>query len=398
MTEDKKKDRQKDLEQLSPGELKKEIEKKKKKAAQNFVFALAAAVALVAVCIAWFVNNTRVSAGLGTISAKYSGIEIGSKGAGGVHDDFLQEVKNGITYHLSGVNSDKKHDTSQGASINWLLGSDSNMNNYDAGKTFEDTKKEFRKDYAMEPGTKGKLDFFIKSYDEGDLSLKFSLDIVPYQTTSTGTTSTTNSTNTTTPTDTTTSAAVVKDSDSVGLLSGHILYFLGEKQNSNTGANSIKYTWIKDGTFTIKIPNAQKDTEYEYSIYWVWPLNLSTILLNTGDEFLNGSTIEFDDKDNTGGLRNEIVEDMKAKPEKYFFSSLTGGPLDENYAEVKEIEKIHACSGKTSESDETYDKQLFVDLSSYYNQADMKIGGAISFITATLEYLGKTETTAETSN
>ena len=386
MTEDKKKDRQKDLEQLSPGELKKEIEKKKKKAAQNFVFALAAAVALVAVCIAWFVNNTRVSAGLGTISAKYSGIEIGSKGAKGVHDDFLKAVKNAIIYHLPDENSDEQHDTSQGASINWLLGSDSNMNNYDAGKTFEDTKKEFRKDYAMEPGTKGKLDFFIKSYDEGDLSLEFSLDIVPYQITSTGTTDTTNPT------------AVAKDSVEAQLLSGHILYFLGEKQNSNTDANSIKYTWIKDGTFTITIPNAQKDTEYEYSIYWVWPLNLSTILLNTGDEFLNGSTIEFDDKDSSGGLRDEIVEDMKANPEKYFFSSLTGKPLDTNYAEVNEIDNIHKHSGNTSESSETYNKQLFVDLSSYYNQADMEIGGAISFITATLEYLGKTETTAETSN
>mgnify|MGYP004563474841 FL=1 len=164
-------------------------------------------------------------------------------------------------------------------------------------------------------------------------------------------------------------------------LSGHIVYFMGETQN-----DTVTYTWIKDGRFQITIPKAEKDKEYNYSIYWVWPLNLSTILLNENDEFLNESTIEFDDKDATGALRNQIVTDMTKHPEKYFFSSLTGKPLDENYEEVKAIERIHS-SGANS----TYDKQLFVDLSSYYNQADMKIGESISFITATVEYLGKTE-------
>ena len=122
-------------------------------------------------------------------------------------------------------------------------------------------------------------------------------------------------------------------------------------------------------------------------------MNLSTILLNTGDVFLNGNEVEFDDKDPTGALRNEIVKDMAANPGRYFFSSLTDSPLDTNYAEVQEISKMHQFSGPNP----TYDKQLFVDLSSYYNQADMKIGGNISFITATLEYLGKTETTKETT-
>ena len=109
--------------------------------------------------------------------------------------------------------------------------------------------------------------------------------------------------------------------------------------------------------------------------------------MNKNDEFLNGSNIEFDDKDPTGALRNQIVTDMTEHPEKYFFSSLTGSSLDISYEEVKAIERIHNSSGANS----TYDKQLFVDLSSYYNQADMKIGENVSFITATVEYLGKTE-------
>ena len=360
-------DEKKDLpstDQPSLEELKKELWKRKKKARQSFVLVLAAAVAFLALGVAWFVSNNRVNGISGRISAKESGIEIGSRGSQGVHDDILKKVKCDLTYHLPGEGSNNQHDTSLGGSINWLLNSNSNMNNYNEGKSFTDTGAKFRKDYAMEPGTKGRLDFFIKPYEEGDLSLEFSLDIVPYVM------------------DGDTPRVVDKTSTASQFLSGHIVYFLGETQN-----DTVNYTWIKDGTFRITIPKAEKDKEYNYSIYWVWPLNLSTILLNKQDEFLNESNIEFDDKDATGELRNQIVTDMTIHPEKYFFSSLTGKPLDTNYEEVKAIEGIHNSSGANS----TYDKQLFVDLSSYYNQADMKIGESISFITATLEYLGKTE-------
>ena len=368
---DKRKDRQKEIEELSLEELKKKIKKDKKKVAQNTVFIMAAAFVLIALCMAWFVSNNRVNGILGRISAKKSGIEIGSEGSQGVHDDILQMVKSDLTYNLPNEGSNhKKHDTSQGGSINWLLNSDSNMKNYSEGKSFTGTGAKYRKDYAMEPGTKEKLDFFIKSYEEGDLSLDFSLDIVPYVM------------NGETP------QVVDKASTAAPqLLSGHILYFLGEKQSDG----KITYIWIKDGKFKIKIQNAEKDKKYNYSIYWVWPLNLSTILLNKGDDFLNESGVEFDDKDETGALRNQIVTDMTKHPEKYFFSSLTEKPLDTTYDEIKEIEDIHKNSGPNS----TYNKQLFVDLSSYYNQADMKIGGNISFITATLKYLGKTEETNE---
>ena len=324
------------------------------------VFVIAAIAVIIALCIAWFVSNNRVNGISGGISAKESGIEIGSRGSQGVHDDILKQVKRDLTYHLLGEGSTNQHDTSLGGSINWLLNSDSNMKNYSEGKSFTDTGAKFRKDYAMEPGTKGRLDFFIKPYEEGDLSLEFSLDIVPYVM------------------DGDTPRVVDKTSTASQFLSGHIVYFLGETQN-----DTVKYTWIKDGRFQITIPKAEKDKEYNYSIYWVWPLNLSTILLKENDEFLNGSNIEFDDKDATGALRNQIVTDMTKHPEKYFFSSLTGEALDINYDELNVIKDILNNS--------TYDKQLFVDLSSYYNQADMKIGENISFITATLEYLGKTE-------
>lgn len=366
---------QKEIEQLSPEALEKEIENNKRKIVQSIVFIAAAAIALIAICMAWFVSNSRVNGTLVTVSAKYSGIEIGSEGRAGVHDDFLKKIKEGITSYFP-KNKNEEYDTSSGGSINWMLNGNSNMKNYEDGKIFKYTEAKYRKDYAIEPGTKGQLDFFIKTYEDGDFSLDFSLDISPFHVESD---------------DNTTPTTVGNDTVEAGLLSGHILYFLGEKQSDE----KIKYTWIKDGKFKIEIQGAKKNTKYNYSIYWVWPLNLSTILLNKGDSFLNGNEVEFDDKDSTGTLRNNIVTDMAEHPNKYFFSSLTGQPLDTAYAEVKEISKIHENSGKNE--DNKYDKQLFVDLSSYYNQADMKIGSGISFVTATLKYLGTSETTNETT-
>lgn len=368
---DRKEKQQKEIEQLSSEALEQEIKNDKRKVARSMIFLAVAAVAFIAICIAWFVINNRVNGTTGTISAKDSGIEIGSEGKAGVHDDLLQKVKNGITRFFP--KNKEEYDTSHGGSINWMLNENSNMNNYKDGQSLENTGAENRKEYAMEPGTKGKLDFFIKTHEAGDLSLNFSLDISPF------------SIGTDDP------VTVKNDTVEAGLLSGHILYFLGEKQSDGT----IKYTWIKDGKFKVEIKNAEKDKKYDYSIYWVWPLNLSTILLNTGDRFLNGNTVEFDDKDSTGTLRNTIVADMAEHPDKYFFSSLTGKPLDTGYSEVQEISKIHTNSGKNDSG--TYDKQLFVDLSSYYNQADMKIGAEISFVTATLRYLGASETTNDTT-
>ena len=363
---------QKEIEQLSPEALEKEIENNKRKIVQSIVFIAAAAIALIAICMAWFVSNSRVNGTLVTVSAKYSGIEIGSVGRAGVHDDFLKKIKEEIASYFP--TSDKAYDTSSGGSINWMLNGNSNMKNYEDGKIFKYTEAKYRKDYAIEPGTKGKLDFFIKTYEDGDFSLDFSLDISPFHVESDDT-----------------PRLVGNDTVEAGLMSGHILYFLGEKQPDE----KTKYTWIKDGKFKIEIQGAKKNTKYNYSIYWVWPLNLSTILLNEGDSFLNGNEVEFDDKDSTRTLRNNIVTDMAEYPNKYFFSSLTGQPLDTKYAEVKEISNIHKNSGKNEVN--TYDKQLFVDLSSYYNQADMKIGSGISFVTATLKYLGTSETTNETT-
>ena len=201
---DKRKDWQKEIEELSLEELGKKIKKDKKKVMQNTVLIIAAAFVLIALCIAWFVSNNRVSGTSGTVSAKYQGIEIGSEGKAGVHDDLLKTIKDGITSYFP--KEKEAYDTSQGGSINWMLSENSNMKNYKDGQSFKETGAVYRKDYAMEPGTQGQLDFFIKPYEAEDLSLNFSLDISPFHI------------------ETDKPVTVGNNTAEAGLLSGHILY------------------------------------------------------------------------------------------------------------------------------------------------------------------------------
>ena len=100
---DRKVKQQKEIEQLSPEALEKEIENNKRKIVQSIVFIAAAAIALIAICMAWFVSNSRVNGTLVTVSAKYSGIEIGSEGIAGVHDDFLVDQGDRSAGLLSGA-------------------------------------------------------------------------------------------------------------------------------------------------------------------------------------------------------------------------------------------------------------------------------------------------------
>ncbi|MDD7521259.1 MAG: hypothetical protein SOW12_01035 [Lachnospiraceae bacterium] len=398
---------------MSVEEIQARLQKDQKKIKGSVVFLCSALIAVIVIGVAWFAYNNRIFGSSSSVSAKNELVEIGSKGSKGVHDDLLQSIMKNITYNLP---ASKKHDTSDGPSINWLLNQDNNMKNYDAssdgqtesddqsgqnGQTANGIDVAKRQEFALEPGTRGRLDYYIKPSNTGDLSLDFELDIDAYKVTDAGDSSD----------DEQQYQQVDVSSDEVKMLNGHILYFLHAKAddadasgtdatgNDDSGANATgnddsgtnaskaeQFYWIKDGRFHIDIKNAEKGKEYEYSIYWVWPLNLATILLNDGDPLLNGQTIEFGDMDDN--TRANVISDMQENPESYFYSYLTNTPLTGEADEVKLIKDIHDNSGK---GDNTYDKQKYVDLSSYYNQADMKIGDGISFITATLRCLGETE-------
>lgn len=68
---------------------------------------------------------------------------------------------------------------------------------------------------------------------------------------------------------------------------------------------------------------------------------------------------------------------MVKRPERYFYSNLTKNPLSTDQKELAEIRNMYNKPSK--ELSETA-KNAFVELSSYYNQADQYIGSQVDCV------------------
>ena len=80
-------------------------------------------------------------------------------------------------------------------------------------------------------------------------------------------------------------------------------------------------------------------------------------------------------------MRDTILQtddwSMVKKPERYFYSNLTKTPL---YSDQKELKEITNMYNRDSKEFSTEAKNAFVDLSSYYNQADQYIGSHVDCV------------------
>lgn len=260
---------------------------------------IAAAIVMIAVSIAWFVSNTKVDATGVQIRAAGSEFDLAAEAktdaesATGAYDNLLT-VSPGATLSIG----DKKFRyTGEGkTSISWAITDDSNMQN--------------NKDLGIEPGSSGKLTFYIISHKDGPLSVKINLTFTGYHVEGWNSTAATN-----------TAERVVKKSDlkeldepTQQLLEGHVLFFAGYDENSNSYKAwisddaepwnmTLENTCIKtsnagndtesseaalneaplltrneDGSLTWKIDQAVKDAAYPVTIYWVWPEILESYL------------------------------------------------------------------------------------------------------------------------
>jgi hypothetical protein len=347
----------------------------KKPYIKNIVFAAAALVAIVLLTIAWFVNNTRVTGNGVQISANQKSFELRSYGKNGIYDDLLGDFLDSVSVwnaesdtsetntSEAGTSDNSYTTTAEKASISWLMSDQSNMGN-DSDKEI-DFSTEDRKDYAIEPGSEGRLTFYIVPGTNGTQTFQIHLSVVPYQA------STEESTNKITAIE---EVGKANDNGSTTgqkqyareFISGHILFF----QETTAEDGTKQDTWLKDRNFEVTITDAVADQEYAYTIYWKWPQVFSEIILNGGDDYLDGRKPIL-----TSTIRENILADMKKNPQKYFYNSLTSSPLSTKDELIGEIDKIHASSQISGEM-----AQNFVDLSSFYNQADQIIGSQISFI------------------
>lgn len=354
----------------------KELKKEKVRTiGRMIVIGFVATVVIVALTIAWFVNNTKVHSTDTAVSADMRNVELKTYGGAGIHDDLLKKItkseqetqQKSFWYELG----DKiKNSTShEKYAINWLLNEKSNIGNY---STTQSDWQEYwknppqgaeRQDEAIEPGDSGELTFYVVPKYDGTVELSMNLSLIPYKVKG----------------DDFTEITEKNDSVAKNFIDGHILFFLENK--TETGKKTIQ--WIKDGTFRITIEDAKKDMEYGYTLYWCWPQSFGEAVLKADDIYLNKRKTLFSEFQNGEDMRRLILweEDLSMvnKPERYFFSNLTKAPLPSNQKELKKIAVMYNKSSEELLLDADA-KNAFVDLSSYYNQADQYIGSHVDCV------------------
>ena len=274
------------------------------------IVVLAAAIAIIIACIAWFVSNNKVTgSGIGIRSAG-SDFELAAdagadgKNSAGAYDDLL-EVSPGTEETLG----DKSYITTDGShtSITWSIVNESNMRNN-------------QNNLGIEPGTSGMLKFYIISHKDGALNVTLNLGLTGY----------TNGTG---------STIEKAEKPAQELVKGHVLLFAGYERGTNSYEGWISedadqwtmtldsgstLTRNADGTLTWAVENAKKDTAYPVQIYWIWPEILGSYLRK--DQTATGNRpILFPEEsatgENTSGNPKALPKDLYKKMSqngKYF--------------------------------------------------------------------------------
>lgn len=348
------------------------LKKEEKRTIVRMIVIILAAIAVVAaLSIAWFVNNTSVHLTSLTVGADMKNVELRTYGGAGIHDDLLKKITESGTenfwYELADKVGGFFETSSEKYSVNWLLSDSSNMGNYsteqlDWEQYWENLPQAAeRQDKAIEPGSSGRLTFYIVPKYDGTVELKLNLSLIPYKEDQ--------------KEDQFKEITEENDRIAKNFIDGHVLFFLEE----GTGQKEIQ--WIKDGTFQIMIEEAKKDQEYAYTLYWCWPQSFGEAVLQANDSYLNQRMPLFFEFGNGETMRNTILQNdelsMVKKPERYFYSNLTKNPLSSEQKELKAIASMYnQASGEFTEEA----KNAFVELSSYYNQADQYIGSHVDCV------------------
>ena len=197
-----------ELENLSPEELQERIQEEKKNAKRSLRFAFTALLAIVAVCIAWFVANNRVTMTGTQISAEntvpFELASIGSRQK--VEIDKLKENnKNILSAGTSSQKYEKYIDIYTGTEE--TLEKDLNGNNPEFHVGTSGLAWYLNGQESLVPGAGGKLEFYLIPKKSGLTSAAVKLNLKGYTEDNSG-------------------KAIELDNDKIQrLLNGHILFF-----------------------------------------------------------------------------------------------------------------------------------------------------------------------------
>lgn len=359
---------------------------------------IAAAIVMIAVSIAWFVSNTKVDATGVQIRAAGSEFDLAAEAktdvesATGAYDNLLPVspgAKLSIGDKIFGYTGEGK------TSISWAITDDSNMQN--------------NKDLGIEPGSSGKLTFYIISHKDGPLSVNINLTFTGYHV---------EGWNSTAATNTAVNLSDLKELDKTTqqLLEGHVLLFAGydEKSNSykawisddaeswnmtlentcikasNVGNDTESseaalsgaplLTRNKDGSLTWKIDQAVSEAAYPVTIYWVWPEMLESYL---GKEQNTRYPLLFP-KDSSD------TDKLCALPQNLFTTMCATGTNNEKSNryfrwEDQETFSTTVTADKLSQMRNKYNPAVYGAIAAYYNLADQYLGRNVQYAKLTLD-------------
>ena len=241
------------------------ITRYKKQAARSFVLAFTTLIAIIAVCIAWFVSNTKVTMTGTSISAENTvPFELASAGVRQNPDKLLSQLLDGDNTRKYKQYIDYKTDKTESlddetlyvgtSSLAWRLSGQQNFY----------------------PGASGELEFYFIPKQSDLQTITFQLSLTGYED------------------DTEGKLTKVEDKVWKKLIDGHILVF--ENSDGIKGYSN----WLgteKKLQITSKTVSFTKDMPYKVTLYWKWPKYFRNYVYNDrigwGDLITDSSNEEY---------------------------------------------------------------------------------------------------------
>ena len=376
------------LENLPPEELQKRIKEEKKQIKESFSLALTALIAIIVVCIAWFVNNTHVKITDINIAASNSvNFELATLGNETVIDTkkksisaFIEKI-GGLTGDTYSLGDETGTVTSAGkSSIQWNMSpGHQNFANVEGSGQIDGTGDE---NIGLQPGTDGELTFYIIPKVDGAQTVNCTLHLTPYVDNSRRSGLATTDTKSISFDQDGQQRTVweITDQKVKKILSGHI-YFFRNKENKDE--KSLYSSWLQPDEngilhFSVELPEeTKKDEAQKVTVYWNWPILVSQVLLKAGDQYLGGREQLFDEE-----TQDAVVNFMcgnDADNSQFFFISETNDVVSINKDLVK---KIHNISWGTST--DSFTREDYSVISQPYNNADQFLGKTVSYVSLEL--------------
>ena len=323
------------IKEKTSDELLEEIAANKRKLKRSFIFAFVALIAVIALGIAWFMSNSKVTSTGTSVSAQDDRLfELASVGKRQTAEEYYlkDESKKSIlsagtektyaSYIENGTEVQKEQTYYVGTgSLAWYLDSQE----------------------SILPGANGKLEFYIIPKKDDVKSVTVSFDINGYVYT--------------TEQNADKRAVKSKDTTLQNLIQGHILFF--QQLNDVHGYQK----WLKaDESFVIEAPensSFKKDVPYKVTIYWIWPQYFRNYV------YTQKST------------QGDLFTDAANQPGDIDYARINTFINSQRTVETSQNKLFYDESGKVQvESDINKDmaQDTLEQCSNYYNKADEYIG------------------------